>query len=48
MLLSLRCEKLKGLGELMSVLNALEAEVCLNTKCMGSTRFPTRLLRIVP
>ena len=43
MLLSLGCRKLKGLGELMRILNAPEGEVHLDTKRVGSTRFPTYL-----
>ena len=43
MLLSLRREKLKGLGELMRILNTSEGEGHLDTKRVGSTRFPTRL-----
>ena len=46
-LLSLRCKKLKGLVELMCILNALEGEVCLHTKHVGSTSFLTRLWRMV-
>ena len=38
--LNLGCGKLKGLGELMRTLNAIEGETCLDTKCMGSARFP--------
>ena len=41
MLLNLGCKKLKGLGELMCTLNALEGKVCLDTKRLGSARFPT-------
>ena len=40
MLLNFGCGKLKGLGELMHTLNAPEGEVCLNTKHVGSVRFP--------
>ena len=36
--LNLRCGKLKGLGELMRILNASYGEVCLDIKCLGSTR----------
>ena len=32
MLLNLECGKLKGLRELTCILNALESEVCLDTK----------------
>ena len=38
--LNLRCEKLKGLEELMRTLNAPEGEARLDTKYMGSARFP--------
>ena len=40
MLLNLECGKLKGLGELMRTLNMSEGEVCLDTKRVGSPRFP--------
>ena len=47
MLLSLGCEKLVGLGELMSTLNMPKGEVCLDTKHVGSARFPTCLRRML-
>ena len=47
-LLSLGCGKLKGLRELMRIWNTSEGEVRLDTKRMGSARFPTRLWRMVP
>ena len=43
MLLSLGCEKLVGLGELMRTLNMPKGEVCLDTKRVGSARFLTCL-----
>ena len=48
MLLSLRPRKLKGLGELMRILNAPEGEVRLDTKRMGSAHFLTCLWCMVP
>ena len=47
MLLNLGCGKLKGLRELMRTLNALEGEACLDTKHVGSIRFPTFLRRVM-
>ena len=47
-LLSLGCGKLKGLRELMLILNASKGEVRLHTKHMESARFPTSLWRMVP
>ena len=47
MLLSFRCGKLKGLGELMHMLNASECEVGLDSKCVGNARFLTHLRRMV-
>ena len=47
-LLSLGCENLKGLGELMRILNASEGEVHWDTKRVGSASFPTCLQRMVP
>ena len=44
MLLSLGCGKLKGLRELMRTLNVLKGEVNLDTKHVGRTRLPTRLM----
>ena len=40
MLLNFGRGKLKGLGELMHTLNATEGEVRLDTKLVGSARFP--------
>ena len=47
MLLNLGCKMLKGLGKLMRTLNAQEGEAFLDTTCMGSTRFPTCLRRML-
>ena len=47
MLLNLECGNLKGLGELMRTLNASEGEVILDTKSMGSARFPIYLQRML-
>ena len=47
MLLSLRCEKLKGFGELMRTLNVPEGKVHLDTKRMGSTCLLTHMRRMV-
>ena len=47
MILSLRCRKLKGLGELIRTLNVLRGEVHLDTKRVGSARFPTCLRHLL-
>ena len=47
MFLNLRCGKLKGLGELMRTLNVPEGELRLDTKRVGSARFPTFLRRML-
>ena len=47
-LLRLGCGKLKGLGELVRTLNASEGEVHLDTKRVGSARFPTCLRHVMP
>ena len=47
-LLSLGCGKLKGLGELVRALNASEGEVYLDTKRVGSARFPICLRCMMP
>ena len=39
------CGKLKGLGKSTSTSNASEDEACLDTKRLGSARFPTCLWR---
>ena len=39
----LGCGKLKGLGELMHILNASYGKVCLDIKYVGRARFPTCL-----
>ena len=48
MLLILGCGKLKGLGELVRALNTSEGKVHLDTKRVGSARFPTCLRRMMP
>ena len=45
--LNLECGKLKGLGELMRTLNVPEGELRLDTKRVGSARFPTFLRRML-
>ena len=41
--LKLGCGKLKGLGKSMRTLNMAEGGACLDTKSVGSARFPIRL-----
>ena len=45
--LSLRCGKLKGLGELMRTLNVSEGEGRLDDKRVGSASFPMCLRRML-
>ena len=47
-ILSIGYGKLKGLGELMHILNAPESELRWDKKFVGSTRFPTCLWHMVP
>ena len=47
MLFYLGYYKLKGLGELMRTLNVSEGEVRLDTKHVGSARFPICLRRML-
>ena len=48
MLLSLGCGKLKGLGELLRILNMSKGEMHWDTKHVGNARFPPCLRRMVP
>ena len=47
MFLNLGCGKLKGLRELIHTLNAPEGEARLDTKHLGSARFPTFLRQML-
>ena len=47
MLLNIGCRKLKGLGEFIGKLNASKGETRLDTKRVGSARFPTFLWRML-